>query len=418
MRCSSRRVVITGVGLVTPLGVGTDANWSALLSGRSGIGPITRFDARDHPVRIAGEVPGFDADAWFGRKEARKMDPFIHFALAAARLAAEDAGLPRPFDEAERERAGVLLGVGLGGLSTLEESIEVLRTKGPSRVSPFCIPRLIPNMAAGQISMEFQAFGPNLGSSSACATGAHSIGDAARLIAMGDADVMLAGGAEATITPLAVAGFAALRALSRRNGDPTHASRPFDAERDGFVAAEGAGVVVLERLERALARGARIYAELAGYGQSSDAYHITAPDPEGRGAQRAMRNALADAGLAPEAIGYLNAHGTSTEFNDAVETKAIKAVFGDDARRLWVSSTKSMTGHMLGAAGAVEAIYSALAIARGEVPPTMNYEHPDPECDLDYVPNEPRHARLEAVLSNSFGFGGANACLVLRRFAG
>jgi 3-oxoacyl-[acyl-carrier-protein] synthase II len=415
MRCSSRRVVITGIGLVTPLGVGTEANWSALMAGRSGIGPITRFDASQHPVRIAGQVPGFDAEQWFGRKDARKMDAFIQYAVAAARLAVEDAGLPRPLAEADQERTGVQIGVGVGGMETLEEAFEVLRTKGPSRISPFTIPRLIPNMAAGQVSIELQACGPNLGSVSACATGAHSVGDAARLIATGDADCMIAGGAEAAITSLSIAGFAALRALSRRNDEPTRASRPFDKERDGFVAAEGAGVLVLEALERATARGARIYAEVAGYGQSGDACHMTAPHPEGRGAKAAMRNAIADAGLSPDAIGYLNAHGTSTEFNDAVESLAIKAVFGDHARRLWVSSTKSMTGHMLGAAGAVEAAYTALTLHRGEVPPTINYEHPDPECDLDYVPNEPRHARFEAALSNSFGFGGANAALVLRR---
>ncbi len=418
MRWLPRRVVVTGLGLVTPLGVGVQANWSALLAGRSGIGPITAFDASGFDVRIAGQVRDFDVGAFIGRKDAKKMDPFIHYALAAARLAGDDAGLPCPLPEAQGDRTGVIVGSGLGGLNTLEESLETLRTKGPDRLSPFTIPRLITNLAPGHISIAYGARGPNVSAVSACATGAHAVGDAARLVALGAADLMFAGGTEATITPLGIGGFAAMKALSTRNDAPARASRPFDAERDGFVAAEGAGVLVLETLERALARGARIYAEVVGYGASADAHHITAPDPEGRGARAAMAAALDDAALRPDEVGYVNAHGTSTPFNDAIETQALKAVFGDHARRLWVSSTKGCTGHMLGAAGAVEAAYTALTLARGEVPPTANLEHPDPACDLDYVPGEARSAPIDVALSNSFGFGGTNACLALRRFRG
>ncbi len=418
MRWLPRRVVVTGLGLVTPLGVGVQANWSALLAGRSGIGPITAFDASGFDVRIAGQVRDFDVGEFIGRKDAKKMDPFIHYALAAARLAGDDAGLPCPLPEADGDRTGVVIGAGLGGLGTLEESLEVLRTKGPDRLSPFTIPRLITNLAPGHVSILYGARGPNISSVSACATGAHAVGDAARLVAMGAADVMFAGGTEATITPLGIGGFAAMKALSTRNDAPERASRPFDAERDGFVAAEGAGVLVLEALDLALARGARIYAEIVGYGASADAHHITAPDPAGRGARAAMRSALEDAGLDASDVGYINAHGTSTPFNDAIETLAIKAVFGEHARRVWVSSTKGCTGHMLGAAGAVEAAYTALTLSRGEVPPTANLEHPDPACDLDYVPGEARKAPVEVALSNSFGFGGTNACLALRRFGG
>lgn len=414
MRASSRRVVVTGIGLVTPLGLRAEQNWTEMLAGRGGVGPITRFDTSEFPVQIAGEVRGFDAEAMFGRKEARKMDRFIHYAMAAAKEAMDDSGLAVPL--LQPERVGVQIGVGLCGIETIEEAAEVLRTKGPKRISPFMIPRLISNLAPGQVSMAFGAQGPNLGSVSACATGAHSVGDAARLIAMGDCDVVIAGGAEASITPLGIAGFASMRALSTRNDAPERASRPFDADRDGFVSAEGSGVVVLELLEHALARGAHIYAELVGYGQSSDAYHITLPHPEGRGAIAAMNNALLDGGLNPDDVRYINAHGTSTDFNDATETLAIRKVFGAHADQLWVSSTKSMTGHMLGAAGAVEAAVCALTIDRGVVPPTINYETPDPACDLDYVPNSAREGQVDVALSNSFGFGGTNVCLAFRRY--
>jgi len=410
MRAFERRVVVTGIGLVTPVGVGTDATWTALLAGQSGIGPITRFDATEYPVRIAGEVKGFDPEQFIERKEARKMDRFIQFAIAASRMAAEDAGL---LPLADPERTGVLIGVGLGGLETLEEGFEVVTTKGPRRVSPFTIPKLIANMAPGHVSMMFNARGPNLSSVSACATGAHSIGDAARLIAMDDADVMFAGGAEATITRLGIAGFAAMRALSTRNDEPERASRPFDKDRDGFVCAEGAGVLILEERSFALARGARIYAEILGYGQSSDAFHMTRPPPEGEGAQRAMRLALRDAGRPPEAVDYINAHGTSTPHGDEIESVAIRRVFGAHADRLVVSSTKSMTGHMLGAAGAVEAGVCALAMHHSVVPPTINLDQPDADCDLDYVPGKAREMAVEMALSNSFGFGGTNVSLVL-----
>ncbi len=409
-----RRVVVTGIGLVTPLGVGLEANWSTLLSGTSGIGPITRFDTTGHDVLIAGEVRGFDPSVFIARKDQKRMDPFIQFAVAAARLAGDDAGLPMPLIDGER--AGVAIGSGLGGLSTMEDALDTLRDKGPGRVSPFTIPRLIINLAPGHVSMLYGAHGPNASAVSACATGAHCIGDAARLIAWGDADLMFAGGAEATITPLGISGFANMKALSTRNDDPTHASRPFDARRDGFVAAEGAGVLVLEALEVAKARGARIYGEIVGYGQSADAFHMTAPDPAGRGACLAMQRTLADGGLEPGDVGYINAHGTSTPFNDAIETLAIRKVFGEHADRLMVSSTKSMTGHLLGAAGAVEAAFTLLTLVRGEVPPTMNYEVPDPACDLDYVPNTARRERFKVALSNSFGFGGTNVSLAFQRF--
>lgn len=412
MRAFKRRVVVTGLGLVTPVGVDTESTWQGVLAGRSGIGPITRFDAAEYPVRIAGEVTDFDPTAHIPPRDAKKMDRFIQFAVAASMMAVKDAGLePLP----DPERTGVLIGVGLGGLETLEQGFEVVTTRGPKRVSPFTIPKLIANLAPGHVSMMLGARGPNLSSVSACATGAHSIGDAARLIAMDDADVVIAGGAEATITRLGIAGFAAMRALSTRNDDPAGASRPFDAGRNGFVSAEGAGVLVLEEREHALARGATIYAEVAGYGQSSDAFHMTKPSPDGAGAQLAMRNALRDAELAPEAIGYVNAHGTSTPFGDAIETLAIKQVFGEHAERLWVSSTKSMTGHMLGAAGAVEAAFCALVLHTGRVPPTINQVDADPDCDLDYVPNTAREGRFDAVLSNSFGFGGTNVSLIFTR---
>jgi 3-oxoacyl-[acyl-carrier-protein] synthase II len=413
MRISGRRVVVTGVGLVTPLGIGTHETWRAVLAGQSGIGQITRFDTTDWPVTIAGEVEGFDPLVWLSRKDAKKMDRFIHYAIAASRMAMAHAGLGETVPEPDR--AGVVVGVGLGGLETLEAAVHTVYNRGPRKVSPFTLPKLLANMAPGHISIMLGARGPNLSSVSACATGAHSIGDAARLIAMGDADLMIAGGCEATVTPLGIAGFAAMKALSRRNDDPTTASRPFDADRDGFVSAEGAGVLILELLEHAQARGANILCEVAGYGQSSDAFHMTQPDPEGRGAQACMRNALRDAELEPTAVHYINAHGTSTPWNDRTESQAIRAVFGEHADALAVSSTKSMTGHTLGAAGAIEGAFCALAIAEQVAPPTINLQTPGEGCDLDYVPDEARRMRIDATLSNSFGFGGTNVSLAFRR---
>jgi len=401
------------MGILSPVGVGVEATWQALLAGRSGIGAITRFDASDYPARIAGEVWDFRAEDHFETKEARHLDRYQQFALVAARAAMQDAGLGA--DDLDGDRTGVVIGTGLGGLETLHEAHEVLVAKGPRRTNPFTIPKIIANLAAGLVSIEWGARGPNLASVSACATGAHSIGDAARLIAMGDADAMIAGGSEATISPICLASFAAMKALSTRNDEPQRASRPFDLERDGFVAGEGAAIVFLELLENARARGAHVYAEVAGYGQSADAHHITSPDPDGRGARRAMQNALDDAGLGTVDIGYINAHGTSTPNGDIAETVAIKSLFGQRADELWVSSTKGCTGHLLGAAGAVEAAVLALAIDRGEVPPTANLETPDPECDLDYVPGKSRQREIRAGLSNSFGFGGTNVCLALTK---
>ena len=403
--------MITGIGLLSPVGIGLEETWSGLLAGKSGIGPITLFDASDYPARIAGEVSGFRAKDFFSSKEARTLDRYEHFALVATREAMTDAGLGK--DDLDGDRTGVLIGTGLGGLDSLHAVADTIRDKGPKRVNPFSIPKIIANLASGLVSIEYGARGPNLASVSACATGAHSIGDAARLIAMNDADTMIAGGSEATISPICLAGFAAMKALSTNNGEPEKASRPFDLNRDGFVAAEGAAIVVLELLENAQARGAKIYAEVAGYGQSADAHHITSPDPEGRGAQLAMQNALDDAVLSPADIQYVNAHGTSTPFNDAIETKALKSVFGEHAGDLWISSTKGCTGHLLGAAGALEAAALALAISRNEVPPTANYETPDPECDLDYVPGKSRQKEITAGISNSFGFGGTNVCIAL-----
>ncbi len=404
--------MITGIGALSPVGLDRETTWSALLAGQSGIAAISLFDASDFPARIAGEVSGFDPEQHFTPKDARKLDRYEQFAIVAAREAMADAGLDR--ESLDGDRTGVVIGTGLGGLETLQTVADTLRDKGPRRVNPFTIPKIIANLASGLVSIEFGARGPNLASVSACATGSHSIGDAARLIAMGDADAMIAGGAEATIHPICLASFAAMKALSTRNDEPERASRPFDVDRDGFVAAEGATVVILELLENAKARGARIYAEVAGYGQSADAHHITSPDPEGSGAMLAMRNALADAELTPADIQYINAHGTSTPFNDAIETKAIKGVFEARANDVWISSTKSCTGHLLGAAGAIEAAVLALAIHRNEVPPTANLENPDPECDLDYVPGKSRQKDIQAGLSNSFGFGGTNVCLVFK----
>ncbi|HJZ88300.1 MAG TPA: beta-ketoacyl-ACP synthase II [Polyangia bacterium] len=413
----TRRVVITGIGLVTPCGVGTEDTWQALVRGESGIGPITRFDCSHFATRFAGEVKGFDVTRWMEKREARQFDLFIHYAVAAASMAMDDSGLK--VTDQNAERVGCFVGAGLGGVLTIERTCAALAEKGPRHgISPYFVPAIIVNMAPGVISIRTGAKGPNVSHVSACSTGAHAIGEAARAIERGDADAMIAGGCEATISPLGVGGFNSARALSTRNDAPQKASRPFDADRDGFVVAEGAGILILEELELAQRRGARIYAELRGYGLTSDAHHITAPAPEGEGAQRCMRMALKDAGLAPEAVGYINAHGTSTKQNDATETVAIKKVFGAHASKLAVSSTKSMTGHTLGAAGGIEAGITALAIARGVLPPTINYETPDPECDLDYVPNTARELRVEAALSNSFGFGGTNACLLLSRFKG
>lgn len=409
-----RRVVVTGIGLVSPLGTGTDKNWQALLRGESGIAPLTRFDVSRYATRFGGEVKDFDPLAFIDRKEVRKMDPFIRFGLAAAELAVADSGIDR--DDLRSDRVGTYVGSGIGGLGSIEENHKVLLEKGPDRVSPFFLIQTIINEASGQISIRFGAKGPNCANATACSTGSHAIGDSFRIIARGEADIMITGGAEAPLTPLSLAGFNAIKAISERNDAPAKASRPFDAQRNGFVMGEGAGVLILEELGRALRRGARIYAEVVGYGMTSDAYHVAAPAPDGDGAVRVMRRALEDAGLGPDAVQYINAHGTSTELNDKTETAAIKAVFGEHARRLAVNSTKSMTGHLLGAAGGLEAGVTALALFHQIMPPTINYEFPDPECDLDYVPNAARKAEIVHGLSNSFGFGGTNASLVLKRF--
>jgi 3-oxoacyl-[acyl-carrier-protein] synthase II len=411
-----RRVVLTGLGALTPVGNTTEEFWSALKQGKSGIGPITRFDTTGYPTRIAGEVRGFDEGKYVDRKEARRLDPYLKYAIATSVMAVEDAALD--LAKVDGTRFGVLIGSGIGGITTLIEGEDVRRTKGVDRVSPFVIPMLIVNMAAGLVSMRFGARGPNSSVVTACATGNHAIGDAYRIIERGDADIMIAGGAEAMIVPLTIAGFCSMKAMSTRNDEPEKASRPFDAGRDGFVCGEGAGIVVLEALEHAVRRAARIYGEIVGYGMTGDAHHMTAPDPEGDGATRAMQLALADAGIEPGAVGYVNAHGTSTLYNDKFETIAIKRVFGEHARKLAVSSTKSMTGHLLGAAGGIEAIATTLAIYHGLLPPTINYDTPDPECDLDYVPNQARKVDVEYALSNAFGFGGTNATLAFRRYRG
>ncbi|HXQ22763.1 MAG TPA: beta-ketoacyl-ACP synthase II [Candidatus Acidoferrales bacterium] len=415
MKPTDRRVVVTGIGLVTPLGNDAAGNWQALLAGRSGIAPISRFDAANLPVRIAGEVRDFDPAAYIEKKEIKKMDAFTHYAVAAAQMAADDAQLV--VDAANAERVGVLIGVGMGGIATIEEYHRNFLESGLKKVTPFFIPRLIANMAPAQIAMRFGAKGANYTTASACASGGHAVGEAYRLIRFGYQDAMFAGGAEAGVTPMTVGGFAVMRALSTRNAQPQRASRPFDRERDGFVVAEGAGVLILEDLDHARSRGARVYAEIVGYGANSDAYHITTPAPEGEGAAACMRLALADGSIEPSEVDYINAHGTSTPYNDLNETLAVKRAFGEHARRLAVSSTKSMTGHLLGAAGGVEAAYTALAVSHGVLPPTINYENVDPECDLDYVPNQPRTAPVRVALSNSFGFGGTNACVAFRRYA-
>jgi len=411
-----RRVVVTGVGLVTPLGTGTERNWEALVAGRSGVRAISRFDASFLPARIAGEVPDFEPERFIDRKELKKMDLFIQYAVAAAEMALQEAGLTVPF--ARPERVGVIVGVGIGGLESLEGAYHHFAAHDVRRVSPFFIPRLIPNMAPGHIAMRVGARGPNYATTSACASGAHAIGDAVLHIRNGRQDIMLAGGAEAPICVLGIGGFTAMRALATGfNDEPTRASRPFDRRREGFVVSEGAGMLVLESLEHAQARGAPILAELAGFGASCDAYHMTQPSPGGAGAAECMEQALADAGLAPADVGYVNAHGTGTPHNDEAETAAIKRVFGDRPAGLAVSSTKSMTGHLLGAAGAIEAVYTVLAVQRGVLPPTINLEDPDPACDLDYVPNEARRVAIDAALTNSFGFGGTNVTLAVRRLA-
>jgi 3-oxoacyl-[acyl-carrier-protein] synthase II len=410
----SRRVVVTGVGLVTPLGTGVQKNWEALIAGRSGIRKIDRFPNIDaFASRIAGQVPDFRAEDFIEAKEIKKMDLFIQYSVAAAGMAMEDSALR--IDPQEAEGVGVIIGVGLCGIDTIEATERAYLDGGPRKISPFFIPKVISNLAPGQIAIRHGAKGVNWTPTSACASGNHAIGEAYHLIRRGLQDALIAGGAESAITPLGVGGFAAMKALSTRNDEPERASRPFDKERDGFIIAEGSGILILEERERAIKRGAKIYGEVIGYAANGDAHHMTAPAPEGEGAARCMRLALKDAGLAPSDIDYINAHGTSTEYNDANETQAIKKVFGEHSSKVAVSSTKSMTGHLLGAAGAVEGVFSILALHHGVIPPTINYENPDPECDLDYVPNQARKADLRAVLSNSFGFGGTNACVVFRR---
>ena len=408
-----RRVVVTGIGCVCPLGNSVAESWEKLVKGVSGIGPITKFDASDISSRIAGEVKGFDGSRYFDKKELKRTDLFLQYAVAAAEEAIKDSGLD--LDSINRDEVGVLIGSGIGGLQTIQQNCEILATKGPRRLSPFFIPMAIINMASAMVAMRYGFRGPQNAVVTACATGTNAIGDAFKIIQRGDAPVVIAGGAEAAICKLGVAGFAVMRALSTRNDEPEKASRPFDRDRDGFVIGEGAGVLVLEDYEHAKRRGAKIYAEIVGYGMSSDAFHITMPDETGEGAALAMLRALKDAGVSPEEVDYINAHGTSTPLNDKTETLAIKKVFGDHAYKLWISSNKSMIGHLLGAAGAVEAIFTVKSIQEGIVPPTINYENPDPECDLDYVPNQAREKKIEVALSNSFGFGGVNACLVFRK---
>jgi 3-oxoacyl-[acyl-carrier-protein] synthase II len=410
----SRRVVVTGVGLVSPLGIGTEANWEALCAGRNGIGPITKFDAAQFSARIAGEVKRFDPLQFLEKKDVKKMDVFIQYAIAASQFAMDDARLSVTEDIATR--VGVFIASGIGGFSTIEREHKALLEGGPRRISPFFIPASIINLAAGQVSIRFSAKGPNSATCTACSASAHAIGDALEIIRRNDAEVMIAGGSEAAITPMGVGGFAAMRALSTRNDDPAHASRPFDRERDGFIMGEGSGVVILEELEFAKERGATIYAELVGYGMSADAFHITAPSEDGDGGMRVMASALDDAGVGPEAVDYINAHGTSTPYNDKLETLAIRRLFGEHAAKLAISSTKSMTGHLLGAAGGLEAGITALAIKHQLAPPTINYDTPDPECDLDYVPNQARALKIDYALSNSFGFGGTNGALLFKRY--
>ncbi len=409
-----RRVVVTGMGMVSPLGIGVEKTWQALIQGKSGVGKITKFDTTGFDTRIAAEVKGFVPENFIDKKEIRRMDIFIQYAVASSVMAMDDSGLK--ITPANADRVGVVVGAGLGGLTTIEAFHKILMERGPGRISPFFIPSLIVNEAPGQISMRFGAKGPNTSVVTACATGNHNIGDAWRIIQRGDADAVIAGGVEATITPLAVSGFNAMKALSTRNEEPERASRPFDKDRDGFVMGEGSGILILEELSQALDRGAKIYAEIVGYGLTGDAYHITAPSPDGDGAARCMEMALKSGGISPTEVGYINAHGTSTYYNDIYETLAIKTVFQDHAKKLAISSTKSMTGHLLGGAGGVEAIFTVLSLSQGIIPPTINYMTPDPECDLDYVPNQARKAEVRVALSNSFGFGGTNAVLAFKRF--
>ena len=410
----TRRVVVTGVGLVSPLGIGTGANWEALCAGQSGIGPITRFDATQFSARIAGEVKGFDPLQFVDKKDVKKMDVFIQLAIAATEFAMADAKLTVSPEHATR--TGVFIASGIGGFSTIEREHKALLEGGPRRISPFFIPAAIINLAAGQVSIRFGAKGPNSATCTACSASAHAIGDSFEIIKRNDADVMIAGGSEAAITPMGVGGFAAMRALSTRNDEPQRASRPFDKDRDGFVMGEGSGVIILEELEFARRRGAAIYAEIVGYGMSADAFHITAPSEDGDGGVRVMAMAVKSAGIEPSQVDYINAHGTSTPFNDKLETLAIKRLFGEHARKVAISSTKSMTGHLLGAAGGLEAGITVLAIRHQVIPPTINYETPDPECDLDYVPGVKRAAKIQYALSNSFGFGGTNGALLFKRF--
>ncbi len=412
-----RRVAVTGIGLMSPLAIGTRPTWEALLAGHSGVGQLTRFDASQHGTRIAGEVDdAFDPSLYMAKKEVKKADTFIHYALAAAQFAVADSGLE--IDDSNRDRVGVIIGSGIGGLPVIEATHSTYLKRGASRVSPFFIPAEIVNLAAGWVSIHYGARGPNSAPATACTTGLHAVGDAFRQVQLGFADAMIAGGTESSITPLSFAGFGSMRALSTRNDEPEKASRPWDRDRDGFVLSEGAGILVLEELEAAKKRGARIYAEIAGYGMSADAYHISAPDPEGGGAARVMQAALNDAGLDPTEIDYINAHGTSTALGDLAEVKAIKTVFGDHAQQLAVSSTKSSTGHLLGAAGGLESCFVALAIHEQVMPATINLDDPDPEADLDFVPHQPRPTRLKAALNNSFGFGGTNGALIMTHFDG
>ena len=409
-----RRVVVTGLGMVTPLGTGIQKNWEAVCSGKSGIRSIDRFDASPFSCQIAGLITDFRSEDFMDKQQLRRFDIFIHYAVASARMAIEDSGLK--IDAQNAHRVGCVTGTGLGGLTMLEHYHKVLLDKGPRRINPFFIPGMIANMAPGQIAIEFGAKGPNLSLETACAASCHGVGEAFRMIREGVSDAMITGGAEAVITPLALGGFCSMRALTTRNDEPEKASRPFDMDRDGFVMGEGAGILILEELNGALERGAEIYAEVAGYGLSGDAYHVSAPDPDGMGAVQCMSTAIKDAGMKPDDINYINAHGTSTKLNDASETKAIKNVFGDHAQKLAISSTKSMTGHLLGGAGGVAAIYTVLAIKHGTMPPTINYETPDPECDLDYIPNVAREGSVGAAMVNAFGFGGTNGSLIFKAF--
>lgn len=412
----ARRVVVTGVGLVTPLGTGVQKTWDGLCAGRSGVGPITRFDASEFPVQIAAEVRDFNVEDYMEAKEAKHIDLFVQYALGAAQMALQDSGFV--VTEENATRVGSIVGCGLGGLPTIEKYNQICLERGPRKITPFFIPMVIPNMGAGQISIFHKIKGPNMSTTTACAAGTHAVGEAYRMIAGGYCDVAFTGGSESVICPLAVGGFNAMKALSKRNDEPQRASRPFDRDRNGFIIAEGGGILILEELEHAKARGAKIYAEMAGYGLSGDGYHIAAPPEDGNGAIRCMQMALQDAGMNPEDIDYINAHGTSTPLNDVVETRAIKGVYGEHARKLAISSTKSMTGHMLGGAGGIEAVFTALSLHHQVAPPTANLENPDPECDLDYIPGSARQMKMRAAMSNSFGFGGTNAVIIMKRFEG